>query len=161
MILQYFPYTRVWECKFELAIEKSKINLESSFESTWQTLSPQCLYQDSALKFCLFWRSKFLSFFLCVFFFFFFLCVFFFYHIHVWVWGTSCLIMQNNLNKMIIPLRKKAHCEIWWKLLKLFQRTRRLKIIIFIHVYSPGARADNPWRQKFVVTKGIYFFDHT
>ena len=77
MILQYFPYTRVWECKFDLAIEKSKINLESSFESTWQTLSPQCLYQDSALKFCLFWRSKFLSFFCVCVFCFFFVCVFF------------------------------------------------------------------------------------
>ena len=35
MILQHFFHTRVWECKFDLAIERSKVNLESSFESTW------------------------------------------------------------------------------------------------------------------------------
>ena len=34
-ILQHFPYTRIWECKFDLAIERSKVNLDSLFESTW------------------------------------------------------------------------------------------------------------------------------
>ena len=31
----HFPHTRAWECQFDLAIERSKVNLETSFESIW------------------------------------------------------------------------------------------------------------------------------
>ena len=37
---QHFLHTRVWGCKFELAIERSRVIIESSFEQTWKTLSP-------------------------------------------------------------------------------------------------------------------------
>ena len=56
-----------------------------------------------------------------------------------------------NLNKLMIPLQQKATCEIWWKLVKLFQR-RHLKITWFytcIYKCSPRTRADNPGGTKF------------
>ena len=49
MIL-HFLHTRVWGCKFHLAIERSKVNLESV---------PNAVYQDSALKLSRFWRRRF------------------------------------------------------------------------------------------------------
>ena len=47
--------------------------------------------------------------------------------------------MWNHLNKLSVPFQQKAPCEIWWKLLKRFQR-RNLKNHNFMHVYSLGAR---------------------
>ena len=31
----------------------------------------------------------------------------------------------------------------------------------FIHVYSPGARSDNPGDNILIVTKRVCYFDHT
>ena len=31
-------------------------------------------------------------------------------------------ILQNHLNKLAIPFQQKAPCDIWWKLLKQFQK---------------------------------------
>ena len=30
-----------------------------------------------------------------------------------------------------------------------------------IHVYSPGAKADNPEEKILIVTKRVYYFEHT
>ena len=38
---------------------------------------------------------------------------------------------KPHSNKLSISFREKAPCEIWWKLLRLFQRKRHLKIIKF------------------------------
>ena len=40
--------------------------------------------------------------------------------------AADCLMVRNLLNKLSIPFQQKAPCEVWWKLLKLFQR-RHLK----------------------------------
>ena len=39
---------------------------------------------------------------------------------HTWAWQPSCLMMQNRMNKLIIPLQQKAKRETWWKLVKAF-----------------------------------------
>ena len=39
MTFQHFPHTNAWGCKFDLALKRSKVNIWSSFEQTWQTLS--------------------------------------------------------------------------------------------------------------------------
>ena len=46
-------------------------------------------------------------------------------------------------------LSTEGPCEIWRKLLMQFQRRRQSKIHNFIHVYSLGARTDNPQGTKF------------
>ena len=50
---------------------------------------------------------------------------------HILAWRPPCWMMQNRLNKLIIPIWQKAQCEIWWKLVNVFQSRRRLKIIRF------------------------------
>ena len=60
---------------------------------------------------------------------------------HIWAWQPSCLMVQNLLNKMSIPLWQKAPCEIWWKLVKWFQ-TKRLKI-----TWADNPRATKLWLQ--------------
>ena len=42
MIFQHFPSTKVWRCKSDLAVKRSKLILRPSFEQTWLTLSPKC-----------------------------------------------------------------------------------------------------------------------
>ena len=46
---------------------------------------------------------------------------------HTWAWRPSCSMARNHSNTLSIPFRQKAPWEIWWKLLKWFQRGRRLK----------------------------------
>ena len=114
-IAPFTPYKsmglQIWPCH-----RKVKGYLRIIIWPNLVDLVPDAIYQESALKLSWFWRSRFLS-------------VFFFYHI--WTWWTSWLMMQNLLNKLIIPLLQKAQNEIWWKLVKLFQRRRSLKIKIF------------------------------
>ena len=43
--------------------------------------------------------------------------------------GRSCSMARNNSNKLSMPFWQKALCEIWWKLLKQFQKRRHLRII--------------------------------
>ena len=38
----HFPHTNVSRHKFDLSVKKSKVNLQSSFELTWQMQSPWC-----------------------------------------------------------------------------------------------------------------------
>ena len=41
----------------------------------------------------------------------------------------------KHLNKFAIPFRQKAPCEIWWKLLKQFQRKRLLTNYTSLYMY--------------------------
>ena len=57
-------------------------------------------------------------------------------------------------------IQQKAQGENWWKLVKLFQRRRPLKITRFFkHVYNQGARADNSGDKSLIVTKRVWYFD--
>ena len=47
---------------------------------------------------------------------------------NIWVWWPSWSMVQKHLNKLSISLRRKAPCELWWKLIKRFQRRRLKKI---------------------------------
>ena len=121
--------TLIIHCKFQPFLRNWNFNIfpiqmhrGSSFEQTWMTLSPQCYVTRFSLEAFLVLEKKIFKCF-----------------DHMWAWQPSCLIMQNLLNKLIIPLRQKAQCEIWWKLVKLFQRRRLQRLQDLIHVYSPGA----------------------
>ena len=67
--------------------------------------------------------------------------------------GMAAILFSEAepFEKSVKSLQQKARCEIWWKLVKRFQRRRRKeedvkKIQGFIPVYSTGARAGNPPR---------------
>ena len=44
---------------------------------------------------------------------------------------VAILFNDVELFEQIEQIWQKAQCEIWWKLVKLFQRSRRLKITRF------------------------------
>ena len=71
-----------------------------------------------------------------------------FYYIRAW--QPSCSMIQNHWNKMPTSLWQKAPCEFWWKLVKWFQRRRRLNIsrLFFLYI-AQLARTDNPKVSKF------------
>ena len=77
---QNFPYTNVWECKFDLAIKRSTIILESSFEQTWQALTPQCYIPRFSVKAFLVLEKKIFK------------CFFY----HIWPLRPSCSVVWNH-----------------------------------------------------------------
>ena len=96
IFFSHFPDTKEWECKIYLAAERSRFILGSSFEQTWQILSPYCYIPRFSLKAFLVLDKKILK------------CFY-----HIWAGRPSCLMIQNR--KLTITLRQKAPFEICWK----------------------------------------------
>ena len=51
-------------------------------------------------------------------------------------------IVQNHLNKLLVPLRQKAPCEIWWKLASVFREEN----IWFKHIYFQNVYIYNTYK---------------
>ena len=65
----------------------------------------------------------------------------------------------NHLNKLAIPFRQKVPCEIWWKLLKRFQKKEQKKkktfkdnTILYMHI-AEGQGQNIPWVKILIITK--------
>ena len=65
--------------------------------------------------------------------------------------GMAAILFNSAapFKQTVYTFSTEGLCEIWCRLLKRFQRKRRLKLNNFIHVYSLGARADNSQGTKF------------
>ena len=68
---------------------------------------------------------------------------------------------QEPLNKLSISLPKKAPCEIWWKLVKQFQRRKCLKITHLYMYKAQGQGLITPRGKNLIVIEKIYYFNQT
>ena len=96
-----------------LTLPQKKVKLQPRV-IIWTNLSPRCYIPRFSLEAFLILEKKIFK------------CFY-----PIWTWRPSCSMMQNRWNKIIVPLRQKAQCKIGWKLVKLFQRRRGLKITRF------------------------------
>ena len=107
--------TRIWPCRRPC---RKKIKGHSR-SIIWTNFGrPWCFLPRFTLKTFLLLEKSIFNKFMC------------FFH-HIQAWWPSCSKEQNHLNKLIIPLWQKAPYDIWWKIVKLFQKRRRLKIMQF------------------------------
>ena len=63
---------------------------------------------------------------------------------HIWTWRPSWSCDLDHLYKLSLPLPKEAPHEIWLWLAKRVLDRKIFENGLHIHVYSPGAGADNP-----------------
>ena len=106
MTFQHFAHTNAWGRKFDLATKKSKVNLGSSFEQTWEIFSPWCYIPRFSLEAFLVLEKKIFK------------CFY-----HTWAWQQSWLTHHDHLYEFSIPLHQKAPHEVWRKLAQGFQRS--------------------------------------
>ena len=130
MSFQHLLHTNTWGRKFDLVAKKVKGQLTVIIWTNLVDLESSMIYTIFSPKASLVLEKKSFK------------C---FYHI------KACGHLVDGakpFNILAIPFQQKAPSEIWWKLIKRFQR-RRQKLHNFIHVYSLGARADTPQGTKF------------
>ena len=114
---------------FEIVIKRSKVTYGHHLNKLGRPWVPMLNIKIvTAPKLSLFWRRS--------------LSVFY----QIWAWRLSCSVVRDHLNKLSIPFWQKAYrYEIWWKLLKWFQRRRCLKITQFYNlskVFMDNGRTD-------------------
>ena len=87
---------------------------------------------------------------------------------HIWAWRPSYLTGHDHLHKFSNPLQDKTLHKGWGKLAQQFREEDISRLNNFIHVYSPGERADNPGggggggggKNFFIVTERVCYFDY-
>ena len=62
---------------------------------------------------------------------------------HIWAWQPSYSMVRNQLTKLSASLDRRPHVKFGENYSRGFREDFQ-RFCGFIHVYSPGARADNP-----------------
>ena len=69
--------------------------------------------------------------------------------------------MQNLLNKLVINFDRKSNVKSGKNWSNCFREEDVGRLRDVIHVYSPGARADNPGGHILIVNERVCYFDNT
>ena len=123
-----FPYINVWGCKYHLAVNRSKVKLQPSFEEILK--NPLCHMSRFSLKGFLVLEKK--------------NCKRFY---QIWTTRRFYSTVQNHSNKLSIPFDRKPQVKSGENCSSGFREDIK-KIHNFIHVYSQGSKADNPQGTK-------------
>ena len=63
---------------------------------------------------------------------------------HIWAWRPSYLTGHDHLHKFSNPLQDRLYIKVEENWPSSFREEDISRLNDFIHVYSPGERADNP-----------------
>ena len=118
-----FPIQMYRECKSDLAIKGSKVNLRPTFEKIVRPWVSDVIH---SLKAFLVQVKKI------------FMCFY-----HIWVWRPYCSMALNPLNKLSRSFWQKPLCDSWWNYIDSFRR-RHLKIIECSRPRGGGGWGLNP-----------------
>ena len=101
----FFQYCHSnWDTNLTISKKDQRSSQSHHFKKLSRSWVPDAVYQDSASKLSWYWRRRFLSVFT--------------------IYGHDSHLVQwcRTINKLSTSLQQKAPCEIWWKLVKQFQR---------------------------------------